>query len=253
MPRTMLSKSLWNTLAVLMQQHGCIYHKDAHYLTFEGILYRMRTGCPWRDLPDEFGKWNTLFKRFNAWSKKGVFELLFKLLSENTDTEWLFIDGSIIRAHQHSSGAASTEDEAIGKSRGGRSTKIHLAVDSYGLPVHFELSGGQTHDIVHAESLVTHSPASDFVIADKGYDSGTFRDFVEKQGSKTVIPYRKNSRKPDKSIDEVLYCYRHLVENAFARIKHFRVIATRYDKLARNYASMLALAFVIIWLPMWVE
>ncbi|BET95898.1 hypothetical protein TCT1_08190 [Xenorhabdus sp. TCT-1] len=138
----------------------------------------MRTGCPWRDLPEEFGKWNTLFKRFNAWSKKGGFELLFKLLSENMDTEWLFIDGSIVRAHQHSSGAVSPEDEAIGKSRGGRSTKIHLAVDSYGLPVHFELSGGQTHDIVHAEN----SPPSDFVIADKGYDSNVFRRFVEKRG-----------------------------------------------------------------------
>ncbi|OKO95230.1 transposase [Xenorhabdus eapokensis] len=175
------------------------------------------------------------------------------MLSENTDTEWLFIDGSIVRAHQHSSGAVSPEDEAIGKSRGGRSTKIHLAVDSYGLPVHFELSGGQTHDIVHAESLVAHSPTSDFVIADKGYDSNVFRRFVEKRGSKTVIPYRKNSRKSDKNIDDVLYRYRHLVENAFARIKHFRAIATRYDKLARNYASMLALAFVMIWLPMWVE
>ncbi|MDC9583422.1 transposase, partial [Xenorhabdus sp. PR6a] len=50
-----------------------------------------------------------------------------------------------------------------------------------------------------------------------------------------------------------LYCYRHLVENAFAKIKHFRAIATRYDKLERNYASMLALAFIIIWLPMWVD
>ncbi|WP_438818396.1 IS5 family transposase [Xenorhabdus bovienii] len=250
MPRTMLSKSLWNKLAVLMQQSGGIYHKEEHYLTFEGILYRMRTGCPWRDLPDEFGKWNTLFKRFNEGSKKGVFDLLFRLLSENTDSEWLFIDGSIVRAHQHSSGAASTKDEAIGKSRGGRSTKIHLAVDSYGLPVHFELSGGQTHDIVHAESLVS---SSDFVIADKGYDSDAFRSFVEQQGAKTVIPYRKNNRKSDKKIDNGLYRYRHLVENAFARIKHFRAIATKYDKVARNYASMLALAFVMIWLPMWVE
>ncbi|CDH03894.1 transposase (fragment) [Xenorhabdus bovienii str. feltiae Moldova] len=163
-----------------MQQSGYVYHKEEHYLTFEGILYRMRTGCPWRDVPTEFGKWNTIFKRFNDGSKKAIFNLLFKLLSENTDTEWLFIDGSIVRAHQHSSGAASVEDEAMGKSRGGLSTKIHLAVDSYGLPVHFELSGGQTHDIVHAESWVTHSPSSDFVIADKGYDSSTFRRAVSR-------------------------------------------------------------------------
>ncbi|CDL87034.1 hypothetical protein XCR1_830009 [Xenorhabdus cabanillasii JM26] len=149
-------------------------------------------------------------------------------------------------APQYSSGAASKKDEAIGKSRGGRSTQIHLAVDSYGLPVDFELSGGQAHDIVHAESLVVQSPPSDFVIADKGYDSQAFRNDIEQQGATAVIPYRKNNRKSDKKIDNGLYRYRHLVENAFARIKHFRAIATRYDKLARNYASTLALAFVII-------
>ncbi|EQC00042.1 IS5 family transposase, partial [Photorhabdus temperata] len=131
--------------------------------------------------------------------------------------------------------------------------KIHLAVDSYGLPVHFELSGGQVNDIVHAESLVSQSPLSDFVIADKGYDSQGLRSVIEEQKSVAVIPYRKNSRKLDQKIDKYLYRYRHLVENAFARIKHFRAIATRYDKLERNYASMLALAFIIVWLPMWAE
>ncbi|WP_141554567.1 IS5 family transposase, partial [Xenorhabdus stockiae] len=138
MPRTMLPAPLWNKLFLFMQQNELIYNKEEHRLTFEGILYRMRTGIPWRELPDEFGKWNTVFRRFNAWSKKGIFDLLFKMLSEDTDTEWLFIDGSIIRAHQHSAGAASEENEAIGKSCGGLSTKIHLAVDSYGFPVHFE-------------------------------------------------------------------------------------------------------------------
>ncbi|CDM90906.1 transposase (fragment) [Xenorhabdus bovienii] len=174
-------------------------------------------------------------------------------MPEYSDTEWLFIDGSIVRAHQHNAGAASKESESIGKSRGGRSTKIHLAVDSYGLPVHFEFSGGQTHDIVHAESFVEKSPPSDFVIVDKGYDSEAFRHLVKQQGATPVIPYKKNSRKPDKRIDNGLYLYRHLVENAFARTKHFRAIVTRYDKLERNYASMLTLAFVIIWLPMYAE
>lgn len=111
----------------------------------------MRTGCPWRDLPEEFGRWNTVFKRFNLWSKNGVFELIFNQLSANPDPEWLFIDGSIVRAHQHSTGAASQEPQGIGKSRGGNTTKIHLVVDSGGLPVHFELSAGQIHDMAHAE------------------------------------------------------------------------------------------------------
>ncbi len=149
--------------------------------------------------------WNTVFCRFNLWSKKGIFKLLFKWLSHHTDSEWVFIDGSIIRAHQHSAGAASGEDTSIGQSRGGCSTKIHLAVDSYGLPVHFELSGGQENDIVHAESLLTQSPPSEYVIADKGYDSEKFRDFIRKRGATSVIPYRKNSRKSDQSIDRHLY------------------------------------------------
>ncbi|CBJ81929.1 transposase [Xenorhabdus bovienii str. Jollieti] len=213
----------------------------------------MKTGIPWRGLPSEFGKGNSVFQRFDAWSKKGVFDLLFKELSKDSDTEWLFIDSSIVRAHQHSSGATSKKDEAIGKSRGGRSTKIHLAVDSYGLPVNFELSGGQVHDIVHAESLVVQSPPSGVVIADKGVQCQAFRTDIEQQGATPVIPYRKNNRKLDQKIDKCLYCYRHLVENTFARIKHFRVIATRYDKLERNYTSTLVLAFIIVWLPMWVD
>ena len=82
-----------------------------------------------------------------------MLDKLFRDLSTDSDPDWLFIDGSIVKAHQDSSGAASDDEQAIGKSRGGNSTKIHLAVDSGGLPVHFEISGGQVNDIVHAENL----------------------------------------------------------------------------------------------------
>ena len=146
-------------------------------------------------------------------------------------------------------GAVTPGDEAIGKSRGGHTTKIHLAVDSYGLPVHFELSAGQVSDISRAESLLDGTPVSEYVIADKGYDSQVLRDAIEACGSQPVIPRRKNNTRGNDGRDWCLYKYRHLVENMFARIKHFRAIATRYDKLARNFASMLALAFVIVWLP----
>lgn len=77
---------------------------------------------------------------------------MFKNLAFITDSEWLFINGSTIRSHQHSSGAKSENDESIGKSRSGFSTKIHLAVDRYGYPVHFELTGGQRNDFIMAES-----------------------------------------------------------------------------------------------------
>lgn len=210
----------------------------------------MRTGIQWRDLPERFGRWNSVFKRFNLWSKKGVLQKWFQSISSDNDPEWLFIDGSIVKAHQDSSGAASSSDEAIGKSRGGSSTKIHLAVDSGGLPVYFEISGGQINDIVHAQSLVSAAPKSCSVTADKGYDGDNFRAFIKANGSIANIPRKENSKTGNGHMDWCLYKYRHLVENAFLRIKRYRGIATRYDKLARNYASNVALAFVIMWLPM---
>ena len=250
MPRTMLSDERWKSLAKLMKDTGRVYNKREHRVTLEGILYRMRTGCPWRDLPNEFGRWNTVFRRFNLWSRKGVMTQLFKVLSQDTDVEWVFLDASYVRAHQHGHGAATPGDEAIGKSRGGNTTKIHLAVDSYGLPIHFELSAGQVSDISRAESLLDGVPVSEYVIADKGYDSQALRESIEARGSQPVIPRRKNNLRGNDGMDWCLYKYRHLVENMFARIKHFRAISTRYDKLERNFASMLALAFVIVWLPM---
>ena len=253
MPRYMLSDLQWSTLQRIMLNTGRIYNKPEHRLTFEGILYRMRTGIPWRDLPTEFGEWSSVFRRFNLWSKKGVLTILFQSLAKLSDKEWLFIDGSIIKAHQDSAGAISTGDEAIGRSRGGRSTKIHLAVDSGGLPVHFELSGGQVHDIQHAESLVNNSAGAQVVTADKGYDSDGLRQLIHARGSTPNIPRKSNKKAGNAHMDWCLYRYRHLVENAFLKIKKYRAIATRYDKLARNYQALVALAFIMMWLPMHIE
>ena len=236
-----------------MHLSGRIYNKPEHRSTLEGILYRMRTEMPWRDLLPEFGAWSAVYRRLNLWSKKDILNELFRVLSRDADTDWLFIDGSIVRAHQHGVGAASTENQSIGKSRGGNSTKIHLAVDSGGLPFYYELPCGNTHDIVHGESLVANSPTSKTVVADKGYDSKKLREFVRENNATPFIPRKGNSLIGNQDIDWCMYKYRHLVENAFGRIKQFRGIATRYEKLERNYNSMVALAFVMMWLPMWAD
>ena len=246
----MLTDEYWGKLSELLLETGRVYNKPEHRMTLEGILYRMRTGCPWRDLPVEFGNWNTVFRRFNLWSRKGIMSHVFSALSKGTDTEWVFLDSSVVRAHQHSHGAAKGGDEAIGSSRGGRSTKVHLAVDSYGLPIHFALSGGQLHDVSLAPQLLDGTPPGEHVVADKGYDSAALRERIEQRGSIPVIPRRQGSLIGNDTMDWGLYKYRHLVENAFARAKHFRAISTRYDKLERNFASMVALAFVVMWLPM---
>ena len=249
MPRTMLTDELWTKLLPILNEHK-IYNKRNLRSTVEGVLYRIRTGLPWRDLPNEFGAWNRIYKRFNAWSKQEKLMGIFKSLCIDPDMEWQFIDGSIVKAHQHSSGAVKAEPTAIGKSVAGNTTKIHLAVDSGGLPIEFTITGGQVHDSKEAPELVAKLPASDYKIADRGYDDETLREQIREQGSIAVIPRKKNSIVGNDDIDWCLYKYRHLVENTFARLKHFRAIATRYDKLKRNFIGTLALACTLIWLPM---
>jgi len=175
---------------------------------------------------------------------------LFHILSENSDPEWQFIDGSIIRAHQHSAGAAGPQEQAIGKSVGGNSTKIHMAVDSFGLPIGFTLSGGEISEYKVAPQFLETLPMSQYVIADKGYDYEALRIQIANTSAIPVIPRKINSKIGNTGLDWSLYKLRHLVENCFARIKHFRAIATRYDKLKRNYEAMLALACGYLWLPL---
>lgn len=249
MARLMLNDELWSKLKPIMLNFS-IYDKEGLRLTTEGILYRMRSGVPWRDLPEEFGSWNSVYKRFNEWSSKGKLMQIFKKLSENPDYEWTFVDGSIVKAHQHSAGATKGEEAAIGKSVAGNTTKIHMVVDAFGLPTEFEVTGGEVHDSKVAPDLIAKLPGESTTVADRGYDSEELREQIRKGGGVPVIPRKRNSKIGNDDIDWWLYKYRHLVENIFARLKHYRSIATRYDKLKRNFEGMLALACAYIWLPM---
>ena len=167
MARLKLSDELWSKLRGIMLQHR-IYDKRGLRLVVEAMLYRMRVGCPWRDLPAEFGCWNSVYQQFNRWSLKDKLMKIFKDLVQDPDLEWEFIDGSIVRAHQHSSGGVGDENQAIGKSVGGNTTKIHMAVDAFGLPIEFLLTGGEVHDAKKAPILIQKLPNADFIIADKG-------------------------------------------------------------------------------------
>lgn len=247
MLRLLLSNKHWSKLLEILLQNG-IYNKPDLRMTVEAIFYRIRTGCPWRDLPDQFGDWNKIYKRFNAWSIAGKWIKIFKILVVNPDLKRLFIDGSYAKAHQHSAGAASGCDEAIGKSRSGNTSKIHLVVEASGLPIEFKITGGQVNDCTVAPELIARVPQAEVIIADKGYDSERIREVIEAQGARSVIPRKCNSRKGNADLDRDLYCCRHLVENTFARLKIYRAVASRFDKLKRNYESVVAMACMIIWL-----
>jgi transposase len=170
----------------------------------------------------------------------------FELRGE-VDQEWVFLDGSYVRAHQHASGARRGEERAIGKSRGGPTTKIHIAADAHGNPIYFEVTGGEVHDAKVASQIIEEIGEAENFIADKGYDSEAIREQARSAAMVPVIPRKSNSSKPNSEFDSHLYKQRHLVENLFARLKHFRSIATRYEKLARNFKAMVFLACSFIW------
>ena len=133
----------------------------------------------------------------------------------------------------------------MGRSRGGLSTKIHLVVDARGQPIRFILTGGQAHDAPHAISLLTGINAT-HVVADKGYDSDKILGFIHSQGAIAVIPPKSNRKSP-RAHDRELYKQRNLIERAFNKLKHWRRIATRYDRRSIYFLAALHLAAAVIW------
>lgn len=214
-------------------------------LFVEAVLYRYRTGCPWRDLPERFGTWKSVHQRFSRWAKTGVFERIFAMLASDRDNEYMMIDATIVRAHQHSAGAVKKNGaQAIGRSRGGLSTKIHALVDALGNPANLRLTPGQDHDLAGAAALLENADPG-ALIGDKAYDADALIDTLKQRAITPVIPPRAN-RKAPRECDFVLYRERNLVERFFNKIKHFRAIATRYDKLARNFLAGVQLAAAMI-------
>lgn len=125
------------------------------------------------------------------------------------------------------------------------STKIHLATDAFGNPVRIILTGGERNDITQIEPLLDGLRA-DFVLADKGYDGQRAMQAIALSGAKPVVPRRKTTASW-RIFDRVLYKDRNAIERFFCKIKHFRRIATRYDKLARNYFGFLNLVCALKW------
>ena len=139
-----------------------------------------------------------------------------------------------------------SDDEAIGRSRGGPSTKINAVVDALGNPLRFILTPGQVHDSKQSEALIEGFDF-DKLLADKGYDSDRFRLVIAAAGAEAVIP-SIGSRSQPIPYDKHTYKERNLVERFFCWIKQFRRIATRYEKTASSFAAMLYLAAAMVWL-----
>lgn len=136
--------------------------------------------------------------------------------------------------------------QALGRSRGGFSTKIHVTTDALGNPLRLALTAGQRHDMIKAHDLIVDL-AFERIIADRSYSAKDFRDQIVADGMEAVIPPKRNAKQPHE-YDAWLYRERHLVECFIGKLKQFRRVFSRFDKLAHRYLGFVHLASVLIWL-----
>lgn len=248
MGKQYITNFAWCKMFTFLKAQKDIYViEEAHCRNFiEAIFYIARTGAQWRELPVTYGKWNSIFRRFNAWSSKGLWERLLQFCAQDADLEYVMIDSTIIRAHACAAGYGNQDEQGLGRSKGGFTSKIHAKVDALGNPLQIIVTAGQRSDYTQAEILL-QAASDSFVIADKGYSSKQLHAKIIAQGCKPVIPSRSNIKEPF-GYDKHIYKERHLIECFFSKIKYFRRIFARFDKTARNFSAFISFIGACIWL-----
>nr|WP_152971054.1 IS5 family transposase [Rhizobium ecuadorense] len=249
MKRYELNEAQWSRIAPLLPgKAGDPGRTGADNRLFvNGCLWVLRSGAHWRDLPERYGKWKTVHRRFSRWCHAGVWERVFDALTVDRDNQYLMIDSTIVRAHQQAaSGKGGPRNQALGRSRGGLTTKIHMLADALGRPLRFIVTAGQAGDITQAPALL-EGQVGKAVLGDKAYDSNALRETIAAMGAEAVIPSNR-SRKIIIPHDETIYIQRNRIERCFNRMKHFRRFATRYDRRTIHFKGCVYLVAAMIWL-----
>lgn len=248
MKKEYISEDAWSKILIFLKSCKGIYiGPKAHCKKFiEAIYWMSRTGAQWRELHDRYGNWNSVFKRFNAWSKKNIWSKFLQFCAQDPDLEYVMIDATIVRAHTCAAGYGEQRIEGLGRSAGGFTTKIHAKVDALGNPLQFIITPGQTSDITQAEFLLDNI-SNAYVIADKAYGSASVRAQIKKQQCIGVIPPKINSLEVIE-YDKHVYKERHAIECFFSKLKYFRRVFSRFDKSARNFHAFLSFVGACLWL-----
>ncbi|RFB92005.1 IS5/IS1182 family transposase [Rhizobium leguminosarum bv. trifolii] len=209
-----------------------------------GIFWVLRSGAPWRDVPERYGPYTTCYNRFRRWTMAGIWDRLMEAVTSPSKDGIAMIDGTSVRVH-HLAATLTTEhpDRCLGRSRGDLTTKIHAVTDGIGLPIKIAITPGHAHDLTAAKELLTDLSPGGMVLADKAYDADWLRAEVRMNRSWANIPPKSNRKRPI-VFSPWLYRKRNLIERFFSKLKCYRRIATRYEKLGTSFLAMTRLACV---------
>jgi len=241
-----LTDAQWNKIKFVFEKREKIGRPSLNSRSvFNAILWILKSGARWRDLPARYGNWNSIYHKFRRWCSLGLFERLLQLINAGTkDTTLLELDSTFCKVHQ--SACSGRKEQAIGSSRGGKNTKVHVLINERMQLLNVVLTGGQIHDSEPALALLSGVELSGkTILADRACSSEQIRLFIAEHGAVACIPDKANYRiKHD--FDSQLYKQRNLVERFFQRIKNYRHVATRYDKLAFCFEKFVLLAASVI-------
>ena len=241
-----LTDAQWNRIKCLFEEPSKVGRPSLNpRMVLNGILWILKSGARWRDLPARYGNWNSIYHKFRLWCRLGLFERLLQLINTNAqDATLLEIDSTFCKVHQ--SACSGLKAQAIGASRGGKNTKIHVLLNEKMQLLNVVLTGGQIHDSEPVLELFEGIKLSGkAVLADRAYSCDKIRSFLHSHGATVCIP-DKATFKVKHAFDSELYKQRNLVERFFQRIKNYRHLATRYDKLAFCFLNFVLLASSVI-------